>query len=144
MSKVNPNMTVDPYLWERFKEEAENASKEFERFIKSYVGAEDEDLQDEKEKLQKRLEELKEEQKEIDSERSKVESRLEGINVKLKKRDRREKKLEKAVNILTRKEDNLERGRSIEQTNAFQHWLHELDIDKETLLEKIEEESDGG
>ena len=49
----------------------------------------------------------------------------------------------KAPDILSRKQQTLKRRKSIQDTNAFRHWMDELDMDEEELLEKMRDYNEG-
>lgn len=144
MSKTKPNMTIEGHIWDRFKKETENASEAVERFMKEFVEEEDEDLDSRKEALEKELKDLRKEKERIKEEISQKETKLDALETKRAKQEEKREKLIKALDILSRKKKTLKIRKSIQDTNAFRHWMDELDMDEEELLEKMKDYNEEG
>ena len=138
MSKTRPNITIDGTTWERFKLEVDNASRTIENFMKNFVEEENEDLETREETLEREIETLEENVEEMKEKISKKETELEALKTKQKRQEERNKKMVKALRILSRKKSEDTRT-PLEETGIFRHWKDVLDMSDEELLSRIEE-----
>lgn len=151
MAKQKATMSIDPHLWQQFKNETNSASQTVENLIKTWLNTQGNDvseLKNREDELVSELDELKEQQKRVNERISDIEGELDTVRSAIEEANKEENRLNSAVAQLKpkvvkerRKKKDLEQAvKSVSTTQAYHNWLGQLDVESKKLKQKLKEE----
>jgi len=152
MAKQKATITLDPYLWEQFKNDTNSSSQVIEDLIKTYLntsGNKVPELHERKEELEAELQDIDTQREKLDKRENRIKSELEKIQSAIKSANRMEDRLDEAVEALQDKVmqkkrklscDLDEAVKNVKSSREFHQWVESIDCDSEKLAEQLKEE----
>lgn len=154
-NKSRIQLTVDPYVLQRFDKKVENRSKRVEKYMKKIAEIEegkDQDLVNRKHELEEEVTRLEDEIGEKKAKKATKESELKAIESALEQEEETKEMEETAISALTeswkefrkKTRDPDEATKRLATTEEFYTWLEKVDLEKEEFKQKVRRNAEEG
>lgn len=147
-SKAKATMSIDPYVWDQFKNETGSASGKVEELMKTWLntsGNDQTELINRKDELEGELEDIENKIKKLEARKSNIESELESVESALEQANNEQERINDAVDALApklekkrRSHKDLEKGmKDLASSQEFHQWADSLEIGIDELKEEL-------